>query len=182
MTTAREDLISMSDYVGGRLRQRLSGLTDEEYYYEPVPDCRTVRPVGDGTFRSDGHRTDEGDPREFTTLAWRLAHIIDLLTEDRIAAWLAVDGAPDWPDRGDPGTAAAALDALDRALAHWHAVLDATTDDSLAELLGPIGGPYAEATRRAFVLHIFDELVHHGAETALMRDLYAASRGKSLAS
>jgi hypothetical protein len=30
------------------------------------------------------------------------------------------------------------------------------------------------ATRRSFVLHMLDELIHHGAEAALMRDLYAA--------
>ncbi|GAA3431286.1 hypothetical protein [Kutzneria kofuensis] len=37
---------------------------------------------------------------------------------------------------------------------------------------GSRGGFYASDTRRSFVLHILDELIHHGAEAALLRDLY----------
>ncbi|GAA1816194.1 DinB family protein [Luedemannella flava] len=180
MISPRDDLIQLSDYAGGRLRQRLAGLTDEEYSWEPVPNCRTVRPTGDGRFRSDGPRTDQADPRAFTTVSWRLAHIIDLLTADRVAGWLAVTNVLTWPDVGDPGTAADALDALDLALAHWRTVLEATTEESLATTLGPVAGPYADATRRGFVLHILDELIHHGAEVALMRDLHAAAGGRPL--
>jgi hypothetical protein len=36
----------------------------------------------------------------------------------------------------------------------------------------PRGGFYEGDTRRSFVLHILDELIHHGAEAALLRDLY----------
>jgi ankyrin repeat protein len=49
-------------------------------------------------------------------------------------------------------------------------------DAILWEKMGPIAGPYAEDTRLAFVLHIIDEYIHHGAEVALMRDLYHASQ------
>ncbi|GAA1775043.1 DinB family protein [Luedemannella helvata] len=180
MISARDDIIGTSDYVSGRLRERLTGLTDDEYAWEPVPNCRTVRPVGEGLFRSDGPRVDDDDPREFTTLSWRLAHIIDLLTAERIADWLGIQGIPTWPDIGAPGTAADALERFGLALRHWHSVLAATTEESLVVPLGPAAGPYAEATRRAFVLHILDELIHHGAEVAMMRDLYAATGGQAL--
>ena len=180
MVSARDDIIGMSDYVSGRLSDRVTGLTDDEYAWEPVPNCRTVRPVGEGLFRSDGPRLDEDDPREFTTLSWRLAHIIDLLTAERLVDWLGIEGIPTWPDVGAPGTAADALERLDLALRHWRSVLDATTERSLVVPLGPVAGRYADATRRAFVLHILDELIHHGAEVAMMRDLYRAAGGRAL--
>jgi hypothetical protein len=56
----------------------------------------------------------------------------------------------------------------------WTAVLSALPGSSLAEPVGPVAGPYADSTRRAFVLHVLDELIHHGGEVALVRDLRAA--------
>jgi len=37
---------------------------------------------------------------------------------------------------------------------------------------GPAEGPYAEYPMAALVLHIHREAIHHGAEIALLRDLY----------
>jgi uncharacterized damage-inducible protein DinB len=173
MTSVRDDLVKLSDYAWGRLRDRMDGLADAEYLWEPVPNCRTVRPVAGGTYRSDGPARAH-DPRQFTTLAWRLAHIVSLLQEERNGPWLGQPARPPDGD-GDPGTAAAALTALERAYAEWRSVLDGTTDESLAEPIGAVAGPYSQDTRRAFVLHVLDELIHHGAEAALLRDLYRAS-------
>ena len=39
--------------------------------------------------------------------------------------------------------------------------------------LGEMAGYFADATGRSFVLHIADELIHHTAEAALLRDLFA---------
>src|SRR4029453_14098156 len=43
-------LLAQMDEVSGRLRGRLEGLGDEEYFWEPVPGCWTVRrdPSGAG--------------------------------------------------------------------------------------------------------------------------------------
>ena len=38
---------------------------------------------------------------------------------------------------------------------------------------GPAEGPYADLPLAALVLHINREAIHHGAEIALLRDLYA---------
>jgi hypothetical protein len=172
VNSTRDDLIDLSNFAFDRLRTRMQGLTDEEYLWEPVPGCRTVRAVGDGTFRSDGPAS-EGSERVFTTLAWRLAHIVFLLAEERNGPWLGVpQRSAEWA--GDPGTASDALDRLDASYAGWRGLLDASTDESLAEAIGPVSRFYGESTRRAFVLHVLDELIHHGAEAALLRDLYAA--------
>jgi DinB superfamily len=174
MNSTHEDLVELSDFAWQRLRRRMDGLTDAEYRWEPVPNSRTVRPVEGGGYRSDGPAAP-GDRRVFTTLAWRLSHLGNMLREDRNARWLGVD-APPWPDRdGDPGTAAAALADLDAGYAAWSGILAACTDASLSEPIGRLAGPYGRATRRSFVLHVLDELIHHGAEAALLRDLYAAS-------
>ena len=48
--------MGLSDYVYRRTRSRLAGLTDEEYFWEPVPGCCTVRRTGSGAcgaYRAD---------------------------------------------------------------------------------------------------------------------------------
>jgi hypothetical protein len=67
-----------------QLRPRLNGLTDDEYFWQPVPGCWTVShrgqstaPVsfGDGEFTMD-YAMPPRDPEPVTTIAWRLAHLI----------------------------------------------------------------------------------------------------------
>jgi hypothetical protein len=70
--------------------------------------------------------------------------------------------------------AAGALAALEQAFDVWQATLSAVPEEALAAPIGPVGGGYADSTKRAFVLHVLDELIHHGAEVALVRDLWAA--------
>jgi uncharacterized damage-inducible protein DinB len=151
MATSRDDLLDLSDYVFTRLRNRMEGITGPEYRWEPAKDF---------------------------TLVWRLGHITDLLQEERIGTWLGQAPPPQADDK--PETADEALAALDNAYQNWRSVLAATTEESLGQRMGPISRHYGDATRRAFVLHILDELIHHGAEAALLRDLYAARAGGAL--
>lgn len=53
------------------LRPRLEGLTDDEYFWQPVPNCWTVRRDGGIDFAYP-----PPEPAPFTTIAWRLAHVI----------------------------------------------------------------------------------------------------------
>ena len=41
-------LLAQFDHARGQLIERLSGLTDDEYRWEPVPDCWTIRPRAAG--------------------------------------------------------------------------------------------------------------------------------------
>jgi hypothetical protein len=68
-----------------------------------------------------------------------------------------------------------ALAALDAANEWWRGLLSSVTEVALAELVGPVAGQYAESTKAGFVLHQLDEMIHHGAEVAVIRDLYAAT-------
>lgn len=47
-------------------------------------------------------------------------------------------------------------------------------DARLAAPCGPAEGPWGHRTMAALVLHIHREVLHHGAEIALLRDLYRA--------
>src|SRR6266545_6150248 len=70
-------------YWQAHLRRRLDGLTDEEYFWEPVAGCWSVRPGGTGTAPIQagsgeftvGYAMPEPDPPPVTTIAWRLAHL-----------------------------------------------------------------------------------------------------------
>lgn len=146
MTREGVDLREFSRHAYGRLRSRLEGLTEEEYRWVPGPGV--------------------------STLAWRVGHIAELLTEERNATWLGV-GSGAQPIRA-PMTARDAVETLDAAMTGWMTVLAEVPDATLGDPIGPVGGAYSESTRRSFVLHVLDELIHHGAEVALVRDLWAA--------
>ena len=87
MTTTRtwnDRLVEQVDWHWAHaLRPRLDGLTDEEYLWEPVPSWN-VRPRGTGTAAVEAGVGDaviefafpEPDPVPFTTIAWRLGHVI----------------------------------------------------------------------------------------------------------
>src|SRR5581483_11078598 len=75
-----------------------------------------------------------------------------------------------------PATARDALDRLDAGYRVARGYLDATTEETLAEPIGEAGGPWADDDRASFVLHMLDELIHHAAEIAVLRDLYRATR------
>jgi uncharacterized damage-inducible protein DinB len=173
MQPIRDDLVDLFDQVWQRFRDRMRGLSDAERQWEPLADSRV-------------------------TLRWRLSHIAEMLTEERNGQWLGLAGpnadelrqdkprqdksregeSPD-SEAGNVEAAAQTLRELDGAYQHWRGLLGQTTDDSLAEPIGPIAAPYGEATRRSFILHIADELIHHTAEAALLRDLYAGTHGST---
>jgi hypothetical protein len=174
------ELADLSDQVWRRTRARVEGLTDEEYFWEPAPGCWTIRQRVDGTWMADWP-LPRPDPEPFTTIAWRLWHLIDMYGEDRAPRWLDVpaqgsaiglDGA-----EGPPETAADAILLLERAHDRWDAHLALAGDARLAEPVGSVAGPeYADRTRANYVLHMLDEFIHHGAEIALLRDLWRWQR------
>jgi hypothetical protein len=107
-----------------------------------------------------------------TTIAWRIGHLGGLavggfanslfgdakLTPDQIA----------FPPRGSevPGF-------LDENYQAWRAGLVGLTPSEWSAPLGPAWGPYAETNTFDLALHVLDEVVHHGAEVGLLRDLYS---------
>lgn len=163
-----------------QLRPRLSGLTDAEYFWAPgAGPVWTVHAVGaggsdhgTGDFRCD-FDYPEPVPPPVTTIGWRLAHLIVGVFGMRAAAHF--DGPPmNYDSFAYAGTAGTALDQLDEAYAAWTAGVRSLGVAGLAEPSGPAEGPFADYPKATLVLHINREAIHHGAEVALLRDLYAA--------
>jgi len=169
-----------------QLRPRLDGLTDAEYFWEPVPGCWTVSrrgqsnapiSVGAGAFTLD-YAMPPNDPEPVTTIAWRLAHIIVGVFASRTAAHFG--GPPaDWPTWAYAGTAEGALRQLDGAYASWLQGVRGLGDAGLAWPVGPQEGEeYQDCPMGELVLHINREVIHHGAEISLLRDLHLWKGGR----
>lgn len=162
-----------------QLRPRLDGLTDDEYFWEPVPGCWNVRPRGEsiaplaggsGAFTID-FAMPEPSPAPVTTIAWRLGHVIVGVLGMRVAAHFG-GPAVDYQSFAYAGTPAEALGQLDDAYAAWADGVRDLGEAGLARPCGPAEGMFAEYPLAALVLHINREVIHHGAEIALLRDLY----------
>lgn len=161
-----------------QLRPRLDGLTDAEYFWEPVDNCWSIRPREDGSFFCDWAPT-EPSPPPVTTIAWRLAHISILVLGLRVAAHFDGISQQEYANRMQamnwPGTAADGLAMLDDAYGRWVTGVASWGKQGLAEECGEAEGPWARHPRATLVLHINREVIHHGAEISTLRDLYRAA-------
>jgi hypothetical protein len=163
------------------LRPRLDGLTDDEYLWEPVAGCWSIRPrgtssapvqAGSGTMTIE-FAFPEPDPAPVTTIAWRLAHLVVGVFGARNASHFG--GPPcDYESWDYAATAEDALAQLDDGYARWVDGVRGLGEHSLTRPCGPAEGPFAEFSLAELVLHIHREVLHHGAEVALLRDLYRA--------
>lgn len=192
-------LLEQFDWARERLTNRLAGpfvdsgngtdveapaLTDEEYLWEPVPACWSVRRhsagpgpgaaglTGAGEWGRDTAPFPHPSPPPFTTLAWRLSHLGELLTlrADHTAGGHSLTRE----DYRVAGTAAGALADFDASAAAWRAAL-AGADDAALDTVGYCTYPYGSDPEDLFldiVWWVNQELLHHGAEIALLRDLY----------
>jgi hypothetical protein len=161
------------------LRPKLDGLTDDEYLWEPAEGCLSLRPraeVRTEVFGGSGdlvaeYAFPEPDPPPLTTIAWRLAHVTVGCFGMRNASHFG--GRPiDYQSAVYPATAAAALDRLDEEYTRWVRGVRSLGVDGLRRPVGPAEGPFAEHSYAVLVLHIHREVIHHGAEVLLLRDLH----------
>ncbi len=152
-----------------RLLQRLDGLDDDEYRWEPVAGSWNVRPSqGSPSGWTVDYPEVPPDPPPFTTNAWRLLHISDGNT----VYWEYAVGPArrnfwDLAPHGDAAGAVAYLEESQRPITATLAEMD---DERLDEPRPThVGTPWP--ARRVLTV-LLDEQVHHGAEVALLRDLY----------
>src|SRR4051794_40426506 len=128
-----------------QLRPRFEGLTDDELAWEPGGEVSTIR--------------------------WRLDHIV-LTLADRSARHFGRDVVDEESYPFSP-TADGTLALLDQEHATWVAGVRSLGEDGLLLPCGPAEGPWHASPKAAIVTHIHKEVIHHGAEVALLRDLYA---------
>jgi hypothetical protein len=172
-------------YWDVHLRPRLDGLTDEEYFWEPVADCWTVRRGGDGRYRLDGGPADRSSP-PVTTIAWRMMHLGVGCLAVRTSAFFGDGRVPDDATMFDPrhvpadlpATAADAVAYLERSYRGWHDAIAGLDEAGLSAPLGPKGAAYADDSMAALIAHLNREIMHHGGEIGVLRDLYRATGAK----
>jgi DinB superfamily len=174
------DQFDTSWSIGG---ERLAGLEDREYRWEPWPAMWSVRPrgkaaslhpIGSGEWQLDNSMPDDNpDPSPLTTIAWRLGH----LTSGLAGRWEYTFGER----KADPETlvdfsadAAHALAQLSDWMQLWREGLLSLTDEQL-ETPGFGQYPWGLDPHIPFLGIIWwenREIIHHLAEVALLRDLY----------
>lgn len=168
-------------------RPRLDGLSDEEYLWEPAPGSWSIRPRSEATTSHAAGAGDlvmdyawpEPDPAPVTTIAWRIAHVVVGCFAERTGNHFGGDPT-DYERWTYAASADDAITQLDAAYTAWSAGVEGLGEDGLARPVGPAEGPFAEAPYADLVLHINRELIHHGAEICLLRDLYRATRTQEI--
>ena len=193
-------LLEQFDWACLRLLNRMTGpevdsgngmpiavppLTDEEYLWEPVPGW-SVRRRADGPGQGATVLLGAGEwgrdsapeppyPPPFTTIAWRLSHLSELLALRADYTTGSHSLTKDtYVISGDANTAVAALAA---AVDAWRGTL-AQCDDTALDTVGYSTFPYGSDAEEMFIDIVWwvnQEVLHHGAEIALLRDLYRDS-------
>ena len=162
-----------------QLRPGLDDLTDDEYFWEPVEGCWNLRPRGEARTPMAAGGGDvvadfafpEPTPAPVTTIAWRLAHLIVGVLGSRNA--IHFGGPPaEYPTWTYAATAKDALAQLDEQYARWVQGVQSLDAEALERPIGPREGEWAAHPYAGLVLHINREMIHHGAEIRLLRDLY----------
>lgn len=152
------------------LVDRLAGLTDAEYRWRPTPDA------ADLTETADGFVVREDVSGSTRTIAWTLGHIAAM-------CWVRADytdGTKDFPlgELPFPGSAAEALEQVQRATDRWLQSLVAATAEQAVQVgysSYPIGmDPDLPFVDIAWWMN--RELIAHGSDASTVRDLYSATR------
>jgi len=184
--TWSSDLADQLDfYWTVHLWPRLAGLTDAEYLWRPVDDVWSLTADATGALRPDGGEPEPPTP-PLTTIAWRMDHLTRGVLGTRARSLFGGSPVPasenadmyderHWPEP-IPATADQALVRLQQAIDLWQAGVKGLDDEAMLRPLGPRGGSYADDSYAALTLHINREVMAHGAEICLLRDLYRAER------
>jgi hypothetical protein len=153
----------------------LETLTDDEYLWEPVPGCWSIRPTGpDGRGEFDQAWPDP-EPSPVTTIAWRLSHLAVGVFGLRASHHFG-DGSLTHENAERPLTAKEGVAYFKEQALQWRSHIERLDEEGLARLVGEpeaqLNAPWA-----SLVLHVNREALHHLAEVSLLRDLYRATGG-----
>lgn len=160
-------LLAQQDEVYQRVRRRLDGMTDEEYFWQPRPGCWTVHPDAAGAWVAD-YAEPAPDPPPFTTIAWRLTHLADCKV--MYHEWAFGAQRLTFPDLPGPASAGDALARLAEGQALLRADLVSLGDPDLDRPVATNWGEQWPAWRIFWTM--VDHDAWHGAEIGCLRDLY----------
>ena len=168
-------LVDLTGMAWRLARTRLAGLSDEEFFWEPVADCWSVRlkaelrtPLPDDAAPGEWWIDWEDpapDPAPFTTIAWLVAHMV-------LGTWNWIDiiaGREVAPEPPLAFTATAAVEQWEEVMSRFEALVAGFSDEQLRAGEQAWGGQVA---RSYLVEHVVTEVLHHAAEVGRLRDLY----------
>ncbi|MGI8871519.1 MAG: DinB family protein [Candidatus Limnocylindria bacterium] len=167
MPTATQLLADQLDEAYRGVRERVDGLTDEEFFWQPVPDCWTVRPRPDGRWMVD-YPDEHPVPGPITNIAWRLDHLAECKVMYHEYAF--GPGRLTWPDIDSAHTAADAIAMLERGQQLIASALAGLADSDLDAPRMTNWGEEWPTWRVLWTL--IDHDLHHGGEIGVLRDLY----------
>ena len=159
------------------IEPNLAGLTDAEYFWEPMPGCWGVRRRGD--IRSSGcwgrgewaveTSLDGSTAPSTTTIGWRLMHAYDCTNDFTSRAF--GEGGRDWNTIEVPGTASGAVELMTDAVRGLQNRLASATDDVLvAAVDDDFHKPRWLLLDKALL-----EAIHHCAEVGVLRSVFHAT-------
>ncbi len=167
-TEVSEVILDSMDRMFAQLADRLVGLTDDEYLWEPVAGMWSVRQNDEGPPIIDGAGNREPDPVPVTTIAWRLWHIAIDCLDDYTRRFDDDDSeaSPIWTSSAD--------EAIETLGEKWGAYRTVIAGRGWWDQLGDSWEHWSQHSTADMAMHASNELVHHGAEIGLLRDLYRA--------
>jgi len=164
-------LLAQLDTSWEMLRERLRGITDAEYLWEPATGAFTVHREGGRWIRN---KAEDPGVSSVRTIAWLAGHIGSaclLRAEYTVGEHRLTDADLEWP-----GTSAEGLAFMDAGIARWRDGLDAMTDED-AETIGRSQFPDGLDRDLPLIDIVWwqnRELIHHGPEMACLRNLSPA--------
>jgi hypothetical protein len=171
-TAVLAPLLAQWDTSLAMLFERLDGLTDDEYRWPPTPGAADLECGDDGALRASArHRAAT------RTIAWTLAHLADLCWKR--ADYTDGERAAPLPYQPFPATAVDAIAEVGAATARWRSAVAGASAEQAIEV-GYSGWPVGMDPDLPFVDIVWwvnRELIHHGADMATVRDLYAVRGG-----
>jgi hypothetical protein len=158
------------------MQPNLADLTDEEYFWEPIQPCWSVRRRheirspdcwGRGDWVVETSLGGSGQPAA-TTIAWRLMHAYDCTRDFTSRAF--GHGPKDWNLIDVPANATGAVALMTAAVHHLQTELAAASDEVL---LGPLDADFHKP-RWLLLDKALLEAIHHTAEIGVLRALRPA--------
>lgn len=164
-------LVSEMDEAWQILCHRLEGLTEAEFFWEPVSGCWSVHATDDGRWVMDYAEPDP-DPPPFTTIAWRLLHIA--ACKIMYYEYAFGPGRLSWDELQLPHTAAQSIEWLEDGQSQLRSTLESLCDDDLDELRRTNWGDLWPTWDIFWTMILHD--LHHGGEIGCLRDLYRSTQ------
>ncbi len=160
-------LLSEMDATYSRLRRRLEGLTDDEFYWEPVPGCWTIFKDDSGRWTYH-YEIPDPDPAPVTTIGWQLIHLATCKV--MYHEWAFGAARLTFPELVIPNTAAGAIAMLGTGQRTLRITLESLSDSQLDPQVKTNWGEMWPAWRIFWAMADHDAF--HGGAIGHLRDLY----------